>query len=116
MGLRATVIKEYRVEYGEKSGFNNGAEYLVTLIQHFCPSAWCGGEDFSEYAIWEVPKDEFTGMVQDIARMTEDDFATVVARNEYTDSEYTREYVLGVFRGWLEETPPDSDYVRFGWL
>lgn len=36
MGLRATVIKKYEIEYGDTQGFNYGASELADLIYEFC--------------------------------------------------------------------------------
>lgn len=115
MGLRATVIKKYEVSYGDTQGFNYDSEVLADLLNHFCDSAYCGGEYRSTAAIWEVPREEFQGMVDRISSMTDTEFAEACEEATGTDN-YTREQVLDVFRGWLAETPADSPYVRFGWL
>ena len=116
MGLRATVLKTYKVEYGTRCGFNYGADYLAELIEHFCEDAWLGGEYHDTNCFWEVDKEEFTAMIRDIARMSDEEFDQIGEDYKEADDGYTREYVLEVFRGWLEETPPDNDYVRFGWV
>lgn len=115
MGLRATVIKKYEVSYGDIQGFNYDSDVLADLLNHFCDSAYCGGDYHSTYAIWNVPREEFQGMVDRISSMTDTEFAGACEEATGTNN-YTREEVLDVFRGWLAETPADSRYVRFGWL
>lgn len=115
MGLRATVIKKYEVSYGDTQGFNYDSEVLADLLNHFCDSAYCGGDYHSTAAIWSVPREEFQGMVDRISSMTDAEFAEACEETTGTDN-YNREEVLDVFRGWLAETPADSPYVRFGWL
>lgn len=115
MGLRATVIKKYEVSYGDTQGFNDDSEGLADLLNHFCESEYCGGEYHSMDAIWDVPTEEFKGMVDKISSMSDTEFAETCVEATGA-SNYTREQVLDVFRGWLAETPADSRYVRFGWL
>ena len=35
MGLRATVIKKYEIEYGDTMGFNYGSDVLANLMTIF---------------------------------------------------------------------------------
>ena len=44
MGLRATVIKKYEIEYGNTQGFNYGASELADLIYEFCEDYYVGDD------------------------------------------------------------------------
>lgn len=121
MGLRATVVKTYKVEYGNKGGFNYGNDFLVALVEHFEIDAYTGGEYNSLSAIWEFDKEGFEEMVEQLKQMSQADFGGLCAELGFSsdylfENGYTREYVLEVFTGWLEETPEDSAWVRIGWL
>ena len=122
MGVRATIIKKYALEYGDSCGFNYGMEFLANLIGDFCPTAWLGGEDNSSDAIWEVPRNEFVDMVAEIKAMPDKTFTKKV-KDEWSTcfldddlKENTKEYVISKFNEWLDESDPDDDYIRFGWL
>ena len=112
MGLRATVIKKYEIEYGNTQGFNYEADTLADIICEFCNDYYVGDDEFgaTTNAIWEVDKTEFKNMLSEIREMTDEEF-------EATFSDRVgREEVISVFEGFLAETPEDSNYVRFGWL
>ena len=113
MGLRATVIKKYEVEYGKAQGFNYGAEEIASIIYEFCSDYYvgddgCGGCSYD--AMWEVDKDEFADMIKKIKKLTDEEYKERFSR------EYTREDAIRLFEGFLAETPEDSLYVRFGWV
>ena len=114
MGLRATVIKKYEVEYGKAQGFNYGAEEIASIIYEFCSDYYvgddgCGGCSYD--AIWEVDKDEFTEMIDELKKMTDEEY-----KEQFSRGEYTREDAISLFEKFLAETPEESLYVRFGWL
>ena len=48
MGLRATVIKKYEIEYGDTQGFNYGSDVLASLIYEFCNDYFVG--DFGDFS------------------------------------------------------------------
>lgn len=118
MGLRAYVIKKYDVQYGERSGFNYGADFLSRLIGEYCEGAGLGG-DYNDYdAIWEVDKEEFANMVAELEKLTDEEFKAK-AENEWgadEDDNYTKSYVIELFKDWLAETPENETWVRFAWL
>ena len=118
MGLRATVIKKYDVQYGDRGGFNYGAAFLSSLIGEYCPCAYLGG-DYNDYdAIWSVDKEEFAAMVAELEKLTDDEFKDK-AENDWGvdgDDDYSKSYVLEMFKDWLAETPEGESWVRFGWL
>ena len=124
MGLRATVIKKYEVEYGEANGFNYDPGTLANIIGAFCSDMYLGGdgswdEGYSIDAFWEISRDEFVEMVDELAEMTTEEFDKQMTEEWYEGDEekpYSKKYVLDVFTGWLAETPVDSNYVRIGWL
>lgn len=123
MGLRATVIKKYVVEYGNTNGFNYDAETLNNIISEFCDDYYCGNDDYgvSTDVIWEVDKEQFRDMYTELSLMSEEEFNERMKEDWFygifsDDKPYTKKYILDVFGGWLNETPKDSNYVRFGWL
>ena len=124
MGLRATVIRKYEVEYGNANGFNYDAETLSNIIGEFCEDFYCGDDGcggLSTDAFWEIDKGQFREMVEQIRTMPEEEFNQRMEDDWFQspfsdDKPYTKKYVLDVFEGWLEETPEDSNYVRLGWL
>lgn len=124
MGLRATVIKTYKVEYGNANGFNYNADTVYNIISDFCDDFYAGQDDYggvSTNSIWEVDRNQFCEMVDQLANMTKKEFNRRMKEDWFEgtfsdDEPYTKEYVLDVFTGWLAETPVDENYVRFGWL
>lgn len=118
MGLRAYVIKKYDVQYGERSGFNYGADFLSHLIGEYCKCACLGG-DYHDYdAIWEVDKEEFANMVAELEKLTDEEFKAKAEKEWWADGDddYTKSYVIELFKDWLAETPENETWVRFGWL
>jgi len=117
MGLRAYVIKTYKVEYGNTSGFNYGAELLSSILEFFCEDLFIGREGCPDTdVIWEIDRDEFREMIGKIEEMTPGDFHGEFEDNVPEDQAYGKEAVLKTLKGFLKETPDDSDYVRIGWL
>ena len=108
MGLRATVIKKYEIEYGDTQGFNYGASELADLIYEFCEDYYGGN---STDSIWEVNKEQFAGMLEEIKDMSDEEF-----EERFPHIEQGKEEVVRIFEGFLKETPENSNYVRFGWL
>lgn len=124
MGLRATVIKKYEVEYGNANGFNYDPETIIRIIDEFCGLFFYGDDGYGGYStdtIWEVDKGQFANMLQKLRDMPEDEFNRRMEEDWFggvfdDDKPYSKKYVLDVFEGWLAETPEDSYNVRFGWL
>lgn len=124
MGLRATVIKKYEVEYGNANGFNYDPETLDNIISEFCDDYYCGDDGcggLSTDAFWEIDRNQFCEMVDQLAEMPVKEFNKRMKEDWFygtfaDDKPYSKKYVLDVFTGWLAETPVDSNYVRIGWL
>ena len=124
MGLRATVIKKYEVEYGNANGFNYDPETLCNIIGEFCEDYYFGDDGYgnlSTDAFWEIDKEQFQEMVNQLEEMPVEEFNDRMKEDWFEgtfsdDKPYTKKYVLGVFKGWLDETPENSNYVRIGWL
>ena len=124
MGLRATVIKKYEVEYGNANGFNYDPDTLDNIIGDFCDEYYDGEDDFgccSTASNWEIEKHQFEEMVEELQKMPEEEFNERMKEDWFSgtffdDKPYSKKYVLDVFQGWLDETPEDSNYVRIGWL
>ena len=116
MGLRATVIKKYEIEYGDTQGFNYDPDTLSNIISEFCDDFYNG--DVSADVYWEIDKEQFRAMVDQLAEMSTEEFNTRMEEDWFCgdDKPYSKKYVLDVFTGWLAETPEDSNYVRIGWL
>ena len=124
MGLRATVIKKYEVEYGNANGFNYDPETLDNIISEFCDDHYSGNDAYGEIstdAFWEIDRNQFCEMVDQLAEMPEKEFNRRMKEDWFygtftDDKPYSKKYVLDVFTGWLAETPENSNYVRIGWL
>ena len=124
MGLRATVIKKYEVEFGNANGFNYDPETLDNIISEFCDDYYCGDDGYgglSTDAYWEIDRNQFCEMVDQLAEMPDEEFKERMEEDWFVgtfadDKPYSKKYVLDVFKGWLEETPEDSNYVRIGWV
>ena len=124
MGLRATVIKKYEIEYGDTQGFNYDPDTLNNIISEFCNDYYNGDGAYdgpSTDAYWEIDKDEFREMYTKLSLMPEDEFNERMKEDWFygtssDDKPYSKKYILDVFGGWLNETPMDSNYVRIGWL
>jgi hypothetical protein len=124
MGLRATVIKTYKVEYGNANGFNYDPDTVSNIIGEFCDDFYNGDDGYggaNTDSIWEVDKEQFTNMIQELQEMPEEEFNEEMREHWFSgvfsdDEPYSKKYILDVFGGWLNETPKDSNYVRIGWL
>lgn|GEM_PF-3505112 len=121
MGLRATAIKKYVIEYGDASGFNYDAWRLENIIDDYCDDFYCGSDGCADTdVIWEINKTEFAEMLSEIENLSEKEFDEKMKNDWSTskrrDNEYTKENVLKLFRTWLKETPDDSNYVRLAWF
>lgn len=113
MGLRATVIKKYEIEYGNTQGFNYSSDVMASLIYEFCDDYFvgddgCGGSNTD--SIWEVSKDDFTYMLNEIKEMSQKELDDIMGQH------WDKDDIIRVFEGFLKETPENSNYVRFGWL
>ena len=124
MGLRATVIKKYEIEYGDAQGFNHDPDTLNNIISEFCDDFYNGDDGYggaSTDAKWEIDKGQFREMYTELSLMPEDEFNERMKEDWFygtfsDDKPYTKKYILDVFGGWLNETPKDSNYVRIGWV
>jgi hypothetical protein len=124
MGLRATVIKKYEVEYGNANGFNYDPDTLNNIISEFCEDYYCGDDGYggcSTDAYWEIDKRQFEDMLDELRDMDTKEFNERMKEDWFSgtfsdDKPYSKKYVLEVFQGWLDETPENSNYVRIGWL
>ena len=123
MGLRAASIKKYEIEYGTHRAFNYDAETLTNIIKDYCDDFYNGDDGFGGYTtdvIWEIDKEEFVNMTNELEQMPEEEFKERMRdewkAGEETDATYSKEYVLNFFKGCIEDTPSDSLYVRIGWL
>ena len=79
MGLRATVIKTYKVEYGNANGFNYDPDTLNNIISEFCDDYYCGDDGcggLSTDTFWEIDKEQFRAMVNQLAEMPTEEFNT----------------------------------------
>ena len=124
MGLRATVIKKYEIEYGDANGFNYDPDTLNNIISDFCDDYYNGDDGYgglSTDTYWEIDKGQFREMYTELSLMPEDEFNERMKEDWFygatPDAQpYSKKYILDVFGGWLNETPKDSNYVRVGWL
>lgn len=119
MGLRATVIKKYELEYGHTEGFNYGNEGLSAIIGAFCNDYFTGDDGYggSDTAVvWEIDREEFRRMLEEIKSMSHEEFVSAVREHSYYEDEWDKEYIVKVFEGFLEETPEYYTYVRLAWL
>lgn len=123
MGLRATAIKKYDIEYGNTQGFNYDSETLDNIISTFCEDFYNGDDGFggdSTNEIWEIDKEQFKQMIADIDGMSDEEYNELMDDCEVKYSadyqRHTKDYVLNFFKGCLAETQEDSHYVRIGWL
>ena len=124
MGLRATVIKKYEVEYGNANGFNYDPGTLANIIGEYSSDSYLGGDGnwdlgYSMDSYWEIPREDFVEMLEDLRAMSDEDFNEKMEEDWYDGDEekpYSKKYVLDVLEGFLEETPEDECYVRLGWL
>lgn len=126
MGLRATSVTIYKIEYGNHQGFNYDPDTLNNLIMNFVDDFYngddgCGGNSTDQ--IWEIDKQSFADMLQQIKDMPVEEFdelmkgCDVHAGMENRDYDvYTKKYVVNLFQGFLDDTQEDSNYVRIGWL
>lgn len=119
MGLRATVIKKYEIEYGNTQGFNYGSDVLASLIYEFCNDYFVGDDGYggsNTDAIWEVNKDEFTYMLNEIKEMSQEELYDILGRRHTFNEVCDKDDIIRVLEGFLKETPEKSKYVRFAWL
>ena len=121
MGLRATVIKKYEVEFGEGRGFNYDPGTLANILTDFSDDVYTGDDGYGGYstdAYWEMDKEEFKDMVGALFSMPEEEFDQRMKEDwfEGHDEPYQKNAIVKLFRSWLEQTPENYDLVRIGWL
>lgn len=119
MGLRATVIKKYEIQYGDTQGFNYASDILVALLYEFCNDYFVGDDGYggsNTDAIWEVDKDEFAGLIEEIRLLSQEELDDILQRHHCFNKDWPKDDILRVLEGFLKETPEDSCYVRFAWL
>lgn len=119
MGLRATVIKKYEIEYGNTQGFNYGSDALAHLISEFCSDYSVGDDGYgggNTDAIWEVDKGEFADMLKEIKGLSQEELDDILNCYQGSTDDWSKEEVIRVLEGFLYETPGNSNYVRFAWL
>lgn len=115
MGLRATSITKYEIEYGGVQGFNYDSNTLAEIIGHYCDDFYCGQDCCPDTdVIWEIDKKQFADMVASLEGMSETDFSDLM--DFIGEGDYTREYVVKILKGFLADTQEDSNYVRIGWV
>ena len=123
MGLRATSVKTYKIEYGDHCGFNYDPYTLSNIIGSFCDDFYngndgCGG--LSTDAIWEVDKEQFAEMLDKIKEMDPEEYKTFIYECDAPilgyERTYTKEDVVKLFEGYLKDTQENSSYVRIAWL
>ena len=124
MGLRATSVKKYEIEYGDVQGFNYDPDTLANIIGYFCTDYFtgddgCGGHSVD--AFWDIDRKQFFQMTHDLCEMSEEEFNDLM-ENEWdggvklSDKPYTKKEVTDLFKGYYNDTPEDSNYVRIAWL
>ena len=118
MGLRACSIKKYVVEFGDTSGFNYNPDTLANIFNKFCSDVYTG-EDYANVDVyWEINKEEFANMIRTIEAMSDDEYEEFISDtwDSYSEEQYTKERLLKIFKGYLNDTPENSNYVRLGWV
>lgn len=119
MGLRATVIKKYEIEYGNTQGFNYGSDVLASLIYEFCKNYYVGDDEFggsNTNAIWEVDKDEFAHMLEEVKKLSQEELDDILRRQHTFNDGWDKDDIIRVLEGFLKETPENALCVRIGWL
>lgn len=122
MGLRATSVKKYEIEYGNTQGFNYDPDTLASIIMDFCEDAYtgddgCGGH--STDVIWSIDKNQFSQMTNELCEMSAKEFNQRMKEDWFwgtDDKPYTKKQVTDLFKGYYNDTPEDSNYVRIAWL
>lgn len=112
MGLRATSVKKYEIEYGEHQGFNHNSEGLYEIISYFCEDFFYGENGVSTEVVWEIEKGEFKRMIDAIKGLNSEEYEELVGIN----CEYSKDEIVPILNGFVLDTPADSDYVHIGWL
>lgn len=123
MGLQATSIKRYVIEYGNTRGFNYDPYTLENIFRSFCDDIYTGddGSGGSTSAVWEINKEEYSLMLKSLEALDEEEVTTRL-KNDWLgkpvkeEDPYSKDYILQHLRGYLDDTPEDSDYVRIAWL
>ena len=121
MGLRATSVKKYEIKYGDVQGFNYDPGTLSNIICHFCEDCYVGGEDTDTNCIWEIDRNEFFHMTSRLCEMSDKEFNEMMRDQwdegtRFNDAPYTKKEVTDLFKGYYNDTPEDSNYVRIAWL
>lgn len=116
MSTRAHVIKKYDVKYGS-CGLSWGQDFLIAITNDYIENSYTGGEYNCDSCVWEFDKDEFKAMVDELDKLTEEEWAEKV-KDEWGEDpdEYHKEDVVDLFKSWLKETPKKEEYVRVAWF
>ena len=124
MELKATVIKEYKAEFGAASGFDYDPGTLANIIGAYSSDSYLGGEGswglgYSMDSYWQIPREDFVEMLEGIREMPEEEFDRNMEEEWYEGGDekpYSKGYVINALEGFLEETPEGERYVRLGWV
>ena len=116
MSTRAHVLKKYNVQYGSE-GLSWGQDFLKDITSEYIDDSYTGGEYCCENCVWEFDKDQFKAMVDELDKMTEEEW-NQKCEEDWGDSEhdYHKEDVVPLFKAWLAETPKKENYVRVAWF
>ena len=116
MGLYATSVKQYAIEYGDTRGFNYDPDTLEDIIRKYCDDIYLGEGNSglsSTSAIWEIDKDEFREMINLIENLPQRDFEDSIS---HRNKSYDKDYVVSLLKGFLKDTPNNSNHVRIAWV
>ena len=75
MSIRAHVLKKYDVKYGS-CGLSWGQDFLIAITNDYIDDYYTGGEYNCDNCIWEFNKDQFKTMVEELDKLTEEEWDT----------------------------------------
>lgn len=116
MSIRAHVLTKYEVEYGA-CGLSWGQDLLIAITSDYIKDSYTGGEYNCDSCIWSFGKDEFKAMVDELDKMTDEEWNNKCNEEWSIDpKEYHREDVVDLFKQWVKQTPEKENYIRVSWF
>ena len=101
MGYRAHALTKREIEYGSGE-FNWQTDKLKGILRSYCPSSFFG--EYEDGEDWEISKDEFKKMLEEIEGGTKEDFCKKTRiRFGLSKDEMTYENIVSALRTLYEQ-------------
>ena len=111
MSDRLHARKVNKIEYGDIAAFNDTCKDTIrNMLYGFSEEIW-ESEDENEL---EMPKSDLKAGIDTLLEMSDEEFS-----KEYETlikEGYTKDKVISILNGLLEEADPNNDEIRLDWF